>query len=203
MARSAIKTWLLQRREMRNTCPACGAPYVDPTPTPPFDALNNEFVKFGVTVAQVLKHRGKVPDRELDANIGFILLNKEQQRSLESFSQAERHVATVQAMFREVNNGGFEQFFDNSSGELAYDLVPALEAMNSVENLRLAKQALERFGKPRSLSMRDRIDHITKITRNGEERLWDDLDSAFYDDPEDIEKMILDYIERNLGQFAA
>jgi len=36
------------------------------------DTLDNEFVKFGRTVAEVMKHRGKAADQELDANIGFI-----------------------------------------------------------------------------------------------------------------------------------
>jgi len=68
--------------------------------------LDNEFVKFGRTVAEVMKHRGKAPAVELDANIGFILLDKEERKGLASFTQAERFVYAIEGMVREVNNGG-------------------------------------------------------------------------------------------------
>ena len=34
------------------------------------------------------------------------------------------------------------------------------------------------------------------------EKVWNDLDNEFYDNPEDIEEMILNYIEKNLAAFA-
>lgn len=42
--------------------------------------LDNEYVKFGRTVAEVMKHYGKTPDMELNANIGFVLLDKEERK---------------------------------------------------------------------------------------------------------------------------
>lgn len=168
----------------------------------PITALDNEFVRFGKTVAEVMAHRGKAEDMALDANIGFILLDKEERKGLASFTPAERHVYAVQGMSREVNNGGFEQFFFNSSGELAFDLVPALEAMGSKDNLLIAKRAVARFGTPSSLAEETRHAHLEKLIEEaGEEGVWHDLDDEFYDNPEDLEKMILDYITRNLAAF--
>ncbi len=165
----------------------------------PITALDNEFVKFGKTVAEVMAHRGDADDAELDANIGFILLDKEERRGLASFSPPERHVYAVEGMSREVNNGGFGQFFLNSSGELAYDLVPALEAMGSRRTLPIARQALERFGRPASLDEAVRHAHLEKLCSDSDP--WSDLDEEFYENPEDIEKLILDYIARNLAAF--
>lgn len=51
-------------------------------------------------------------------------------------------------MVCEVNNGGWNQFFVNSSGALAFDLAPALEAVGSKKNLSIAQRALRIFGKP-------------------------------------------------------
>jgi hypothetical protein len=184
-------------------CPNCKAPYSDRTVAAAKEKgpLENEFEKYGKTIEEVLSHRGEADDMDLDANIGFILLDKEQRKGLASFSQAERYVYAVQGMSREVNNGGFEQYFSNNSGALAFDLVPALKAMGSSENLTIAKQALARFGEPASLSSVDRDAHLSKITRNGEVKLWDDLDSAFYKNPEDIETMVLNYAQKNRGNF--
>ena len=167
----------------------------------PITALDNEFVRYGKTVAEVMRHRGAADDQALDANIGFVLLDKEERRGLASFTPQERHVYAVQGMSREVNNGGFEQFFFNSSGELAFDLVPGLEAIGSRENLSIARRALERFGKPASLAEEARHAHLEKIIEERGWEIWQDLDDEFYDNPEDLEKMLLDYIAGNLAAF--
>jgi hypothetical protein len=185
-------------------CPGCAQPYclpAEPSRLPP-SALS-ALMAHGSTVAQVLSHRGRVPDAELDANIGLILLDKETARGLRVFSPQERHVYAVQAMVREVNNGGFDQFFFNGSGELAFDLVPALDAMGSIEKRSIARRALERFGKPRSLKEVTRHKHLAKITADGATRLWDDLDDEFYRCTENIETMVLDHIDRHRDAFDA
>ena len=165
------------------------------------DTLDNEFVKFGRTVAEVMKHRGKATDQELDANIGFILLDKEERKGLASFTQAERFVYSIEGMVREVNNGGWNQFFFNSSGALAFDLVPALQAVGSKKNLSIAERALKIFGKPASLSEDDRAKHLDKITKDGEISPWDGLEGEFYENPEDLEAMMIEYIARNQTEF--
>jgi hypothetical protein len=159
--------------------------------------LDNEFVKFGRTVAEVMKHRGKAPDVELDANIGFILLDKEERKGLAAFTQAERYVYAVEGMQREVNNGGWNQFFGNSSGALAYDLVPALEAIGSNAN---RSSAVKIFGKPPSLGDADRAKHLDKLTKGGANP-WEKLEDEFYQAPEDLEAMIVEFIARNAAEF--
>jgi hypothetical protein len=165
----------------------------------PITALDNEFVKFGRTVAAVMAHRGDAADAELDANIGFVLLDKEERRGLASFSAPERHVYAVEGMSREVSNGGFGQFFVNSSGELAYDLVPALEAMGARRTLSIARRALQRFGRPPSLDEAARYEHLEKLCSDSDP--WSDLDEEFHENPEDLEKLIVEYVARNLAAF--
>ena len=166
------------------------------------DTLDNEFVKFGKTVAEVMQHRGKAPDVELDANIGFVLLDKEERKGLGAFSPPERHVYAVEAMIREVNNGGWSQFFGNSSGQLAADLVPALRAIGAGQKaISIAQRALDIFGEPKSLSDEDRNAHLSKITGNFEKSLWDELDSEYYGNGEDFEGLMVAYIARNPDAF--
>jgi hypothetical protein len=163
--------------------------------------LDNEFVKFGRTVAEVMKHRGKATDQELDANIGFVLLDKEERKGLASFTRAERFVYAIEAMVREVNNGGWNQFFDNSSGALAFDLAPALEAVGSKKNLSIAQRALKIFGKPSSLSENERRKQLVKVTKDGDISPWEKLEGEFYQNPEDLEAMIIEFIARNQAEF--
>ena len=112
---------------LRHHCPDCKMPYCDQATEKQEDRapMDSEFLRFGKTIAAVLTHRGDVDDLDLDSNISFILLNKLQDQGLTSLSKPERYIRAVQEMRREVNNGGFDQFFHNNSGELAFDLVPA------------------------------------------------------------------------------
>ncbi|MCP3874351.1 MAG: DMP19 family protein [Desulfobacteraceae bacterium] len=161
----------------------------------------NESMKYGQTVSEVLSHRGKAEDWELDANIGFILLNKEEKQGLSSFTIPERYIYAIEGMVREVNNGGFNQFFFNSSGELAYDLIPALEAINALNAKEIAQRALKIFGQPASLDRDTRVEHLGQITNNFELELWNECDNAFYDLSEQFESIMLDYIEQNINEF--
>jgi hypothetical protein len=148
-----------------------------------------------------MKHRGKATDQELDANIGFILLDKEERKGLASFTRGERFVYAIEGMVREVNNGGWNQFFFNSSGALAFDLVPALEAVGSKKNLSIAQRALKIFGKPASLGEDERSKQLAKVTRDGENNPWEALEGEFYQNPEDLDAMLVEFIARNQAEF--
>jgi len=63
----------------------------------------------------------------------------------------ERVVLAIEAFEREVNNGGYAQFFGNSSGEFVGDIAQSLETIgcpNYAEVTRRAIAALEINGKP-------------------------------------------------------
>lgn len=150
-----------------------------------------------------MRHHGSAPDVDLNANLGFVLLDKEERKGLGAFSQAERHVYAVQGMVREVNNGGWSQFFFNSSGELAADLVPALEAIGAPKNLSIARRALQLYGKPASLSADDRARQLARVTRDGEDNPWQALEDEFYENPEDLDALVLRYIAGRPAEFSS
>ena len=85
--------------------------------------LDNQFVKFGRSVAEVMKHRGKATDQELDANIGFVLLDKEERNGLASFTRGERFVyeplprREFDEVFEQVERWGLDQHLKERSFE--------------------------------------------------------------------------------------
>lgn len=97
----------------------------------------------------------------------------------------ERHYFAVALLDGEVHNGGFEQYFHNSSGDHYLDAVAGLEAMEaraSLELLLKAKQILFGFGDvPTSTGLRRRID----VTASQQQRLAP-LDRAFWANPDDL-----------------
>ena len=162
-----------------------------------------ELVPFGKTIPEVLEHRGEAEDWELLANIAAILMYKDEAHGLASLTTTERHLAAIDAMVRQVNNGGWDQFFTNSSGELAYDLVPALEAVGSTEFRAIATEAMRLFGEIPSLDEDARYDHVEQLTNDGEIALWDSCDNRVFKCTETVEALALDYAVANMGDIKA
>src|SRR5882724_2093805 len=60
-----------------------------------------------------------------------------------ALTQAERTILAVEALEREVNNGGYSLFFINSSKEYAADVVPALERIACRKTARITANAIQ------------------------------------------------------------
>jgi hypothetical protein len=68
------------------------------------------------------------------------LQKKREQRRL--MTVEEMTVLAIQALEREVNNGGFDQFFFNSSHEFAPTIVEALSRIGCTETAKIVQEAL-------------------------------------------------------------
>ena len=152
-----------------------------------------ELVPFGTTIREVLEHRGEAEDWELLGNIAAILMDKEEHRGLDSLTDSERYLAAIDAMTRQVNNGGWEQFFTNSSGAFAYDLVPALESVGSSDFQAIAREAVGLFGQIASLDEDTRYDQVERLTEDGDLQPWESCDEAVFACTEKVETLAIDY----------
>jgi hypothetical protein len=65
-----------------------------------------------------------------------------QAKAADDVSQEESYVLAVEALEREVNNGGYAQFFMNSSGEFAATVEAALRAINCPKTAAITKDAI-------------------------------------------------------------
>ena len=63
-----------------------------------------------------------------------------------ALSNAENAVVAIEALEREVNNGGYSQFFFNSSNEYVGRIVSDLELIGCVETARLTARAIAALG---------------------------------------------------------
>lgn len=168
------------------------------TSLPMESTMSNELLPFGDTYHAVLKHKNEAEPCFILSNLSAIIMYKEQEADITSLSLEERYLYVIDGMVREVNNGGFDQFFYNSSGELAYDLLPALEAIGSVQFKAIASKAMALFGEIPSLDEDSRYDHLETITQDGDVQLWEACDDAFYECEEELELMAVKYAEKHL-----
>ena len=62
-------------------------------------------------------------------------------------SEAERIFYITQSLEMEVNNGGFSQFFYNSSGDFSNELVGAFTAIGANTTAAICQKAIDAFGR--------------------------------------------------------
>jgi hypothetical protein len=126
---------------------------------------------------------------ELERDLFHILGNPELEiwrLNYEALSESERVCRTVWELEREVNNGGFLQYFFNSSGANAGHAVGALTAIGAIATARLAREAIAILGENTAWADQEaRQDHLEDLSDEAEDAL-DELDQAFYACPDDL-----------------
>ncbi|MGY0216354.1 DMP19 family protein [Endozoicomonadaceae bacterium StTr2] len=135
-------------------------------------------------------------ERELDKTCPFRALWRELHHKVfktnegfDGLTEAEKTYFAVNILVGEVYNGGFDQYFNNSSGSqyrfAEYGLVQ-LGATHSLKLLRKAKQSLfENHPVPADQAQRQIL--IEKICPDAD---LDDLDTEFYKDHDDLDTRI-------------
>jgi hypothetical protein len=93
-----------------------------------------------------------------------------------ALSKPERYVLAVEAMEREVNNGGWDQFFLNTANEFDAILSVALEAIGCPDTALISREALEAYRAGRDLQV---------------------FDDRYYSSRESIEDKLFAYIAAN------
>lgn len=102
-----------------------------------------------------------------------------QEKSESELSEPERYILAIEAMEREVNNGGWEQFFENTDNEYN-DLLPvALGAIGCQQTAQLSREAID-------------------ASHSGGD--LDDFDDKYYGLSESIEDKLFEYIEKNAAE---
>ena len=99
----------------------------------------------------------------------------EYEKSLAQFTKAQRQVWAVLWFDSEVCNGGFHQFFSNSTGAVWPEALEGFEAMELMQAHQLLHDAVERMGGSPSLDGTERNTQLHNVCPD-----FDDLDDGYY-----------------------
>ena len=118
---------------------------------------------------------------------------------LSVLSVPERIFYTTQILEMEVNNGGFDQFFFNSSGNLANDVVHAFTEIGAVKTADICRKAVSVYGVEVPADRDERYDILSD---NEElEEILEKCDDAFFDYEENLNELNYAYVMRNKDDF--
>ena len=106
-----------------------------------------------------------------------------------------------QELEREINNGGFKQYFNNSSGDYAHETILSLKLIGANKTADILQNAIDQF--PNQTVPRDREERqgILVIIQEKANKIWDELDQKFFAYADDLNSLNIEYVRQNKDKF--
>jgi hypothetical protein len=153
----------------------------------------------GQTVEQLIGLEGEYRTDSIVLAFEQALDRKASTAGPRALSSEERVVLAVEAMEREVNNGGVDQFFTNSSREYAATIVASLRRIGCHATAEVMQRAVAALGLP------DLNAEKIEAAMAGENETRDEefsvCDHLYYNAGEDIAGLLLAFIKANKPAF--
>jgi hypothetical protein len=121
---------------------------------------------------------------------------KEAKAGKENLTEEERIILAVEALEREVNNGGYEQFFLNSSNEFTSIIVESLKRIDCPRTAEITQMAIDAIGISGPVTVQAIESAMGKENDQREARL-SECDDLYYRGEEDIAGRLFDFIKEN------
>jgi len=121
--------------------------------------------------------------------------------NLERLTEPQKIFYFNQNLEREINNGGFCQYFYNSSGDFAHEAILSLRTIGANKTADILQEAIGQF--PNALVPKDRpnrLEILEQIEATANE-VWEHLDRAFYKYEDNLYNLNIEYIKQNRDSF--
>jgi hypothetical protein len=121
--------------------------------------------------------------------------------SMDKLTEYQKVFYLNQELEREVNNGGFSQYFYNSSGNYAHKTIDALKIIGANKTASLLQMAIDQF--PGNTVPKDRNDRIGVLEQieTRASKIWDKIDQDFYKYEDDLNLLNIEFIRINKTEF--
>ena len=128
--------------------------------------------------------------------IAYAAFNRYAHTAFDQLSEVDRTVILVWSLQGEVDNGGFDQFYFNLSGDHAAETVPALERIGAWRKAALVSESNRLFPtQPPPTERELRIAELDSFS-DAATTSWDRLEREFYSDPDSLEELLVEYLVR-------
>jgi hypothetical protein len=119
----------------------------------------------------------------------------------DKLSEQQKNFYYNQNLEREINNGGFSQYFFNSSGDFSQETINSLKLIGAHKTASILQKAIEQF--PNKIVPKNRIvrqEIIEQIEENSNE-IWEELDQKFFAYEDDLNSLNIEYVKQNKNKF--
>jgi hypothetical protein len=129
--------------------------------------------------------------------IGKKITEKDDFSNLNEF---EKTFIYLDILEQNVTDGGFIQFFFNSSGQYTHEVFQAYHAIKAENTVDILTKAIYLFPEmpvPKNLKIRQQI----LMEKDSNIDLWDEVDTEFYKYEDNIISLTLAYVRNNIAHF--
>jgi hypothetical protein len=102
---------------------------------------------------------------------------------------------------REINNGGFNQYFSNSTGDTVHETIFSLRAIGADKTAEILQKAIDQFPDKKVPKDRDERTEIVEQIEEVANEVWEELDQQFYKYEDDLNALNIEYVKKHKGFF--
>lgn len=137
---------------------------------------------------------------EMIIELSYGIADKIHRHGFDNLSHPEKVLNHVYWLESEVNNGGLEQFFSNSSGDYALDTPAALDEIGAHHTAELVRKAIRFF--PGGAPSRDRQQRVEQLHSISETTInqFGEIDTEFFEYRDPLEELQIKYMLANKDQ---
>ena len=151
----------------------------------------------GQTVEQLISLEGKYRIDSLVLAFEQAIGQKAVREGTNRLTDEESVVLAVEALEREVNNGGYDQFFKNSSREFAPLIVESLQRIGCTQTANITNMAIDTLAVP--VLTPQSIEAAMSVKDKARQNKLSRLDNAYYQTGEAIAEQLFAFIKANKG----
>jgi Domain of unknown function (DUF4375) len=158
---------------------------------------------YGRTITEIL---AKEPDHDLYQILGAIevLVGSKISRKLPT-TLSERMIFAFTWLAREVQNGGFHQYFFNSAGDYWRDALEGLVAIGDEHGLAMFRQTLSIFpdGTPSTdrFTRQDQLEVLDEEDEDGASDHFSRMTNQYFSSPFPNWQLVYDYVKSHKEQY--
>jgi len=120
---------------------------------------------------------------------------------IDKLSGPQKQFYYNQCLEREINNGGFNQYFINSSGSFAHQTIQSLTDIGASTTAGILQKAIDQFPDKKVPQDRDqRIKLVEQIEETANE-VWEELDEEFFEYKDNLNTLNLNFVRLHKEDF--
>ena len=106
-----------------------------------------------------------------------------------------------QYLEKEINNGGFNQYFFNSSGDFTHQTVQSLLTIGANKTANILQKAIDQFPAKNTPKDRTERQEILEQIEETATPIWEELDQKFFTYEDDLNTLNIEFIRKNKDKF--
>jgi len=156
------------------------------------------------TMSKINEIVNLVDEIEIIEAVGTIIWNKKEETDgFTDLSEGEKTFVFIDIFEGAMNEGGFQFFFENETGDYAREIVEAYKKIGATKTANIIAKAIGLFGINNFSNDLETRELVMEKLEDSVFSGWEDLDEIFFSEEqeEDVVALIVGYIKNNKSEF--